>query len=155
VDRDSTSSKSLSAKAALESPAEAAVARREGSSPLLAICNATVALYKQAFGRGPTKVRAHYASPDTVVVLLEDTLTAAERNLVALGEQDRLRESRLIVQRVLEDRLRDIVEGALGRRAIAVMSAIDVDRDVCAEILTLEPRAGVNAVYANRRATLP
>jgi hypothetical protein len=65
----------------------------------------------------------------------------AERNLAALGEQDRLRESRLIVQRALEDRLRDTVEGTLGRRAIAVMSAIDVDRDVCAEILTLEPRA--------------
>jgi hypothetical protein len=59
---------------------------------------------------------------------------------------DRLRESRLIVQHALEDRLRDTVEGTLGRRAIAVMSAIDVDRDVRAEILTLEPRAGASAV---------
>jgi uncharacterized protein YbcI len=148
VGRRSMPSKSLSAKGALESRTAAAVAWREGSSPLLAICNATVALYKQAFGRGPTKVRAHYASPDTIVVLLEHTLTAAERNLVlvALGERDRLRESRLIVQRALEDRLRDTVEGTLGRRAIAVMRAIDVDRDVCAEILTLEPCAGVSAV---------
>jgi hypothetical protein len=58
-------SKSLSAQAAIDSPAAAAVARHDGSSPLLAICDATVALYKQAFGRGPTKVHAHYASPNT------------------------------------------------------------------------------------------
>jgi uncharacterized protein YbcI len=146
VGRSSMPPKSLAPQAAISSPAVAAVARRDGSSPLLAICNATVALYKQAFGRGPTKVQAHYAGPDTIVVLLEQTLTAAERNLVTLGEQDRLRESRLIVQRALEDRLRETVEGALGRRAIAVMSAIHVDRDVCAEILTLEPRAGASAV---------
>ena len=146
VGRDSMPSRFLSAEAAIESPAAAAVVWREASSPLLAISNATVALYKQAFGRGPTKVRAHYAGPDTIVVLLEQTLTGAERNLVALGEQARLRESRLIVQRALEDRLRDTVEGKLGRRAIAVMSAIDVDRDVCAELLTLEPRAGASAV---------
>jgi uncharacterized protein YbcI len=138
--------KPLSVQAATGSPPAAAVGRRNASSPLRAICNATAALYEQAFDRGPTKVHAHYASPNAIVVLLEQTLTAAERNLVALGEQDRLRESRLIVQRALEDRLRDIVEATLGRRAIGVMSAIDVDRDVCAEILTLEPRAGVSAL---------
>ena len=110
------------------------------------ICNATAALYQQAFGRGPTTVHAHYAGPNTMVVLLEQTLTAAERNLVALGEQDRLRESRLTAQRTLEDRLRDTVESTLGRRAIGVMSAIDIGRDVCAEVLTFEPRAGSNAV---------
>jgi uncharacterized protein YbcI len=140
------SSKSLSAQAAISSAATAAVARRDRSRPLLVICNATAALYKQAFGRGPTTVHAHYAGPNTMVVLLELTLTAAERNLVALGEQDRLRESRLIAQRTLEDRLRDTVESTLGRRAIAVMSAIDIGRDVCAEVLTFEPRAGSNAV---------
>ena len=92
-------------------------------------------LSPQAFGPGPTTVHAHYAGPNTIVVLLEQTLTAAERNLVALGEQDRLRESRLIAQRTLEDRLRDTVETTLGRRAIAVMGAIDIGRDVCAEVL--------------------
>jgi uncharacterized protein YbcI len=144
VGRWSVPSKALSAHAASGSPAPAAVAQGDAASPLRAICNATAELYEQAFGRGPTKVHAHYASPDAIVVLLEQTLTAAERNLVALGEQDRLRASRLIVQRTLQDRLRDTVEGTLGRRAIAVMSAIDVNRDVCAEILTLEPRAGAS-----------
>jgi len=139
VVRSSTPSKSLSAPGPTSSPA-AAVVRRGGSSPLLAICNAAAMLYLQAFGRRPTNVHAHYAGLNTMVVLLEQTLTAAERNLVALGEQDRLRDSRLIAQRALEDRLRDTVESMLGRRAIAVMSATDVGREVCAEILMLEPR---------------
>jgi hypothetical protein len=39
-----------------------------------------VRLYKELFGRGPTKTRTSYAGPDT----LEDSLTAAERNMLAL-----------------------------------------------------------------------
>ena len=39
-------------------------------------------LYKELFGRGPTKVRAAFAGPDTVVVSLENTMTQAERNMV-------------------------------------------------------------------------
>ena len=146
VGRGSMPSKSPSAQAAISSLAAAAIARRGGSRPLLAICNATAALYHQAFGRRPTNVHAHYAGPNTMVVLLEQTLTAAERGLVARGEQDRLCESRLIAQRALEGRLRDTVESTLGRRAIAVMSAIDIGRDVCAEVLTFEPRVGSSAV---------
>jgi uncharacterized protein YbcI len=148
-------SKSVSVQAASGSPAAAAVAQHNASSPLRAICNATAALYEQAFGRRSPKVHAHYVSPDVIVVLLEQTLTAAERKLVAIGEQNRLRESRLIVQPALEDRLRDIVEATLGRRAIGVMSAIDVDRDVCAEILTLEPRAGVSACRRSGERRFP
>jgi uncharacterized protein YbcI len=155
VGPSSMPSKSRAARAVLGSPEAPAIAPREGSSPLLAICGATVALYKQAFGRGPTKVRAHFAGPDTMVVLLEQTLTAAERSLVALGEQDRLRESRLVVQRALEDRLRDIVESTLERRVIAVMTAIDVSRDLSAEVLTLEPRAGSRAEARNRGRRVP
>ena len=63
-------------------------------SPMLEISNAMVRLYKEAFGRGPTKARAQFAGPDTLIVILESSLTVAERNLVALGEHQRLRERR-------------------------------------------------------------
>ncbi|MGP0034389.1 MAG: Na-translocating system protein MpsC family protein [Solirubrobacteraceae bacterium] len=75
-----------------------------------------VRLYKEAFGRGPTKARAHFADQDTLVVILENSLTVAERNLVALGEHQRLREARLFFQYALEEQFRGIVEEALGRR---------------------------------------
>ena len=63
-------------------------------SPMLEISNAMVRLYKEAFGRGPTKARAQFAGPDTLVVILESSLTVAERNLVAMGERQRLRKAR-------------------------------------------------------------
>jgi uncharacterized protein YbcI len=108
-------------------------------SPMLEISNAMVRLYKDAFGRGPTKARAQYAGPDTLVVVLENSLTVAERNLVAMGEHQRLREARLFFQYALEDQFRGIVEHALGRRTVAFVSGIDAARDVAMEVFTLEP----------------
>jgi uncharacterized protein YbcI len=108
-------------------------------SPMLEISNAMVRLYKEAFGRGPTKARAQFAGPDTLIVILESSLTVAERNLVAMGEHQRLREARLFFQYALEDQFRGIVEQALGRRTVAFVSGIDAARDVAMEIFTLEP----------------
>src|SRR6059058_5501360 len=110
-------------------------------SPMLEISNAMVRLYKEAFGRGPTKARAQFAGPDTLVVVLESSLTVAERNLVAMGEHQRLREARLFFQYALEDQFRRIVEEALGRRTVAFISGIDTQRDVAMEVFTLEPIA--------------
>ena len=122
--------------------AGAAVADR---SPMLEISNAMVRLYKEAFGRGPTKARAQFAGPDTLVVMLESSLTVAERNLVAMGEHQRLREARLFFQYALEDQFRLIVEDALGRRTLAFISGIDTQRDVAVEVFTLEPVASEEA----------
>ncbi len=108
-------------------------------SPMLEISNAMVRLYKEAFGRGPTKARAQFAGPDTLIVILESSLTVAERNLVAMGQHQRLREARLFFQYALEDQFRGIVEQALGRRTVAFVSGIDAARDVAMEIFTLEP----------------
>lgn len=108
-------------------------------SPMLEISNAMVRLYKEAFGRGPTKARAQFAGPDTLVVILESSLTVAERNLVAMGEHQRLREARLFFQYALEAQFRAIVEQALGRRTVAFISGIDTQRDVAMEVFTLEP----------------
>jgi hypothetical protein len=47
------------------------------------ISNALVQVYKDQFGRGPTTVRSHYAGPDTLACLLEQTFTPAELNLQA------------------------------------------------------------------------
>jgi uncharacterized protein YbcI len=114
-------------------------------SPMLEISNAMVRLYKEAFGRGPTKARAQFAGPDTLVVILEHSLTVAERNLVAMGEHQRLREARLFFQYALEDQFRGIIEQALTRRTVAFASGIDTHRDVAVEVFTLEPAADGSA----------
>jgi uncharacterized protein YbcI len=107
---------------------------------MLQISNALVRLYKEAFGRGPTKARASFAGPDTVIVVLEDSMTVAERNLAALDEHARLRDARLFFQYALERELRAVVERALGRRTVAFISGIDTREDVAVEVFTLEPQ---------------
>ncbi len=71
--------------------------------------------------------------------LLEDTLTVAERRLVALGEHERVREHRLFLQLTVEDLKRAEVERILSRRTIAAICGIDPSRDVAAELFTLAP----------------
>jgi uncharacterized protein YbcI len=109
------------------------------ASPLLEIANVMVHLYKEAFGRGPSKARAQFAGSDTLVVLLEDMMTIAERQLLALGEHARVREQRLFLQLAIEDEKRSAVERILRRRAIACISGSDPARDLAAEVFLLAP----------------
>jgi uncharacterized protein YbcI len=108
-------------------------------SALLELANAMVSFYKDTLGRGPTRARAYFAGPDTVVVLLQNTLTVAERNLVALDEHTRLRDARVYFQYAVEKELRALAERTLGRRTVAFVSGIDTRNDVAAEVFTLEP----------------
>jgi uncharacterized protein YbcI len=116
----------------------------EGASrtPMLELSNAMVRLYKDVFGRGPTKSRASFAGPDTLVVVLENSMTAAERNLAALGEHGRVRDTRMFFQYAVEHDFRGTVERILGRRTVAFVSGIDTREDVAVEVFMLEPRAG-------------
>jgi uncharacterized protein YbcI len=109
------------------------------SSPLLAISNETVQLYKQAFGRGPTKVRTLLAGTNTVVILLEDALTAGERTLLDVGAVEQLRESRQVIQDALAPALRSVVERTLGRGTRALIAGIDPGQATAAHVITLEP----------------
>ena len=91
------------------------------------ISNAMVRLYKEQFGRGPTKARTHWCGSDLVTVVLEDTLTPAERNLVRLGEHQRLRDLRLFFQYATVREFCASVEQITGRTVRAFFSAIDTE----------------------------
>jgi uncharacterized protein YbcI len=59
------------------------------------VTNAMVRLYKELFGRGPTKARSNYG-PDPLLATIENSLfTAAERNLLEFDEHQRVREIRV------------------------------------------------------------
>ncbi|HEX5983934.1 MAG TPA: Na-translocating system protein MpsC family protein [Solirubrobacterales bacterium] len=96
-----------------------------------------VRLYKEQFGRGPTKARTDFAGPDTVICTLEDSMTPAERSLAALGEHQRLRDTRMYFQYATEGEFVGIVERVLGRKVRAFISGMDTNRDVSAEIFYL------------------
>jgi uncharacterized protein YbcI len=116
------------------------VEARDNASPLLAISNEMVRLYKEQFGRGPTKTRTMWAGPDILVVVLEDTLTPAERNLMELGEHDRLRDLRTFFQYAAVREFCEPIEQISGRKVRAFISGLDTGAEGLAmEIFVLHP----------------
>ena len=103
------------------------------------LTNAIVRLYKELFGRGPTKARTNYAGPDTVIVTVENSLTPAERNMVALGEEQKVRDIRMFLQHASARDFRSTVEEITGRKIRAFVSGIDPAQDVSSEVFYLEP----------------
>jgi uncharacterized protein YbcI len=99
-----------------------------------------VRLYKEQFGRGPTKARSSWSGRDMVVVLLEDTLTPAERNLVYLGEFQRLRDTRMLFQYSFVKQFCAPVERITGRKVRSFISGIDAEADgTSLEVFVLHP----------------
>jgi uncharacterized protein YbcI len=115
------------------------------SGAALQISDEMVRLYKDQFGRGPTRARTHWAGPDVVTVVLEDTLTPAERNLVRMGEHQRLRDTRMFFQYATVAEFCAPIERLTGRKVKAFLSAIDTEADgMCVETFILHP-AGSDA----------
>jgi uncharacterized protein YbcI len=101
--------------------------RRSGA--LMEISNAMVRLYKDQFGRGPTKARSLWCAPDTVVVFLEDTLAPVERSMVRMGAHQRLRETRLMFQYATVREFCEPIEQITGRKVRSFLSGIDTEVD--------------------------
>lgn len=99
-----------------------------------------VRLYKEQFGRGPTKARTDFAGPDVLICTLECSFTPAEKSLAEMGEHQRLRDTRLFFQSATEDQFRGVIERILGRQVRGFISGTDTAKDISAEIFYLEPR---------------
>jgi uncharacterized protein YbcI len=97
-----------------------------------------VRLYKEQFGRGPTKARTEFAGPDIVISTLEDSLTPAERKMAEMGEAQRLRDTRTFFQHATEGEFCAVIERLLKRKVRAFVSGIDTEKDVSAEVFYLD-----------------
>jgi uncharacterized protein YbcI len=110
------------------------------STVLKDISNRMVRLYKDQFGRGPTAARARWAGGDMLVVVLEDTLTPAERKLVKMGEHQRLRDLRMYFQYASVREFCEPVEQLTGRKVRSFLSSIDTEADgLSVEAFILHP----------------
>jgi uncharacterized protein YbcI len=107
---------------------------------MVELSNAMVRLYKELFGRGPTKARTSYAGPDLIVSTLECSLTRIERLMVDAGEHERLRDLRSHFQHLNKAQFVGTVEEITGRRVRAFVSGIDTEHDISTELFYLEPR---------------
>lgn len=109
------------------------------SDPLMQISNEMGRVYKEQFGRGPTRIRTEFPSPDVVLVVLENSMTPAERNLVAMGEHERLRDNRIFMQYASVTEFCTPIEQITGRRVRAFVSGIDTLEDISTETFVLHP----------------
>jgi uncharacterized protein YbcI len=108
-------------------------------SPRADIFREMVRLYKEQFGRGPTKARTEFAGPDIVVCTLEDNFTPAERRLAEMGEHQRLRDTRLYFQHAIKQEFIETIERIVNRKVRAFNSSVDTSTDVSVEVFHLEP----------------
>jgi uncharacterized protein YbcI len=122
-----------------ESPPEAHSPPEAQFSELAAISRAMVGIYKGQFGRGPVKARTNWAGADTLLCVLEDSLTPAERNLRRMGEHQRLRDVRMFFQYAELNGFVEAVEQITGRTVRSFVSGIDTEEDVSVEIFVLYP----------------
>ena len=107
---------------------------------LAELSNAMVRLYKELFGRGPTKARTSYVGADLIVSTLEDSLTQQERKMADAGDHGRLRDLRMYFQYQNEAEFVSTVEQITGRTVRAFVSGMDTKRDIASELFYLEPR---------------
>lgn len=101
-----------------------------------AINDLVVRALQEYTGRGAMRARTVLGA-DTVMVLLEDTLTRGERTLLQHGRTDEVLALRRTFQEVMGGELREGVEALTGRRVVAFMSANHVEPDLSAEIFVL------------------
>jgi uncharacterized protein YbcI len=123
----------------LRTATEAAInGSKPADSVLATISREMVRIYKEDFGRGPTKASTRFAGHDILVATLEDSLTPAEKRLRELGKGQRLRDTRTLFQHASEGRFVGAVESALNREVRAFVSGIDVENDVATEVFYLK-----------------
>ena len=115
------------------------MSERPGAELLGALCGETVALTRRYWGKGPTKCRAFWAGPDTLLVLLGDGFTAAEQTVSAAGHREKVIAFRSIYHEAMNEMMVELVERVTGRTVEAAMNASNVDPDVTALIFLLTP----------------
>jgi len=106
---------------------------------LSAISKEMVRIYKEQFGRGPTKTRTNWAGSDVLVVTLEETFTPAELSLQRMGKHQELRDLRMLFQYAEAEAFCEPVERLTGRKVRAFVSGIDTAADLATELFVLHP----------------
>jgi uncharacterized protein YbcI len=102
------------------------------------ISTALVGLYKEHFGKGPTRCQT-YLEPDLVVVILGEGYTAGERTLFEAGKWYEVRSARQIWQDSMQELFVTTIEELTGRKVAAFLSANRQDPDFAVELFVLEP----------------
>jgi uncharacterized protein YbcI len=106
-----------------------------------AISTAVVHVFSEHTGRGPTKARTTIDG-ETVVVILQDGMTKAERSLVEAGKDAEMLQLRRSFQETMRADLVAVVERLTASSVEAFMSANHIAPDTAAEIFLMDRKVG-------------
>jgi uncharacterized protein YbcI len=110
---------------------------------LAAVSNLVVGTYADHMGRGPTKAHT-YMTEGIVVCLMEDTMTKAERMLIASGHQATVLETRAMFQETMREGLIAGVEAQIGRRVRACIGGNCLWPDLASELFIVDGAAAAS-----------
>ena len=105
---------------------------------LAEVTNGIVGLFREYYGRGPTRAKSFLLDDHYVVTILAETMTTVEQTLAASGQRELVRQVRLTFQEAMADEFKGVVEQHLGRKVAAYHSQILVEPDVGFEFFLLE-----------------
>jgi uncharacterized protein YbcI len=111
---------------------------RQHGGRLAEVSNAVVGIFRECYGRGPTKAKS-YLVDDYLFVVLEDILTTVEKTLVEKGEEDLVRRVRLTFQDAVSKRFIGAVEQVMDRKVLTYHSQVTFHPARGFEIFVLEP----------------
>jgi uncharacterized protein YbcI len=110
---------------------------REGQL-LEEISRRIVQLYKESYGRGPTKARTYWQD-DVITVVVRGGFTPDERTLREAGRGEAVLEHRVQFHEAMRTRFKDEVEQLTGRTVMGVMSGVQVaEPEMAAQVFVLE-----------------
>jgi uncharacterized protein YbcI len=105
---------------------------------LTAISEGMVALLKEFYGRGPTRVKSYFED-DLVVCLLRGGFSRVEQTLFEGGRGRSVIQQRMEFQDLMRGRFEGVIRDATGRRVIGFMSGNQQDPDIMCEVFILAP----------------
>jgi len=105
---------------------------------LAAVTNGIVKLFRDYYGRGPTKAKSYILDDRIVVCVLEETMTRVEKTLVDNGHGNKVREVRLTFQEAMAHEFKQCVRDNMGREVVAYHSQLTLEPDLGFEFFVLD-----------------
>lgn len=114
--------------------------RPSQQTPGAEISNEIAVIYKDRYGRGPTRVTTHVL-PDAVVCLLREVNTPAQTALVELGKVDIAQAVHGELQLGMADRMQAVVERITGRTVNAYVPGFSAAANATTDVFFLDPES--------------
>jgi uncharacterized protein YbcI len=105
---------------------------------LTAISDGLVALFKEFYGRGPTRTKSYYED-DLVVCVLRGGFTRVEQTLLEGGRGLAVIRQRMEFQDLMRKQFESVIQNATGRPVIGFMSGNQQEPDIMCEVFILAP----------------